>query len=53
MITSRGYVPFTATDLNSRQWTPVSSYTMPGRPRHGTVLPVTWAEYDLLLQCWG
>ncbi|MEU4393829.1 RICIN domain-containing protein [Kribbella sp. NPDC023855] len=48
----RGYVPFTTTDLNARQWTPVSSYTMPGRPRHGTVLPVTQAEYDRLLQRW-
>ncbi|MFI6506360.1 RICIN domain-containing protein [Streptosporangium sp. NPDC050855] len=49
----RGYVPFTTTDLNTRQWSPVSGYTMPGRPRHGTVLPVTQAEYDRLLQRWG
>lgn len=49
----RGYVPFTTTDLDTRQWTPVSGYTMPGRPRHGTVLPVTQAEYDRLLQRWS
>ncbi|WP_084773537.1 RICIN domain-containing protein [Nonomuraea candida] len=49
----RGYVPFTTTDLNTRQWSPVSSYTMPGRPRHGTVLPITQAEYDRLLHHWG
>ncbi|MGN9846861.1 RICIN domain-containing protein [Nonomuraea sp. H19] len=49
----RGYVPFTTTDLNTRQWSPVSGYTMPGRPRHGTVLPITQAEYDRLLQRWG
>jgi hypothetical protein len=49
----RGYIPFTTTDLNSGQWTAISSYTMPGRPRHGTVLPVTQAEYDRLLQRWG
>jgi hypothetical protein len=49
----RGYVPFTSTDLSSGAWTPVASYTMPGRPRHGTVLPVTRAEYDRLLQRWG
>ncbi|MGC7102593.1 RICIN domain-containing protein [Amycolatopsis lurida] len=49
----RGYVPFTTTDLNSRQWSPVSGYTMPDRPRHGTVLPITQAEYDRLLQRWG
>jgi hypothetical protein len=49
----RGYIPFTTTDLNSGQWSPVSSYSMPGRPRHGTVLPITQAEYDRLLQRWG
>jgi hypothetical protein len=49
----RGYIPFTTTNLDSGQWTAVSSYTMPGRPRHGTVLPVTQAEYDRLLQRWG
>jgi hypothetical protein len=49
----RGYVPFTTTDLNTRQWSPVSGYAMPGKPRHGTVLPITQAEYDRLLQRWG
>jgi hypothetical protein len=49
----RGYVPFTTTDLNARQWSPVSGYAMPGKPRHGTVLPITQAEYDRLLQRWG
>jgi hypothetical protein len=48
----RGYIPFTTTDLNSGQWTAVSSYALPGRPRHGTVLPVTQAEYDRILQRW-
>jgi hypothetical protein len=48
----RGYIPFTTTDLNSGQWTAVSSYTLPGRPRHGTVLPVTQAEYDRIQQRW-
>ena len=49
----RGYVPFESTNLASGAWTAVSTYTMPGRPRHGTVLPVTQAEYDRLLQRWG
>jgi hypothetical protein len=49
----RGYIPFTTTDLNSGRWTAISSYTMPGRPRHGTVLPITQAQYDRLLQRWG
>jgi hypothetical protein len=49
----RGYVPFTTTDLATGQWSPVSDYLLPGRPRHGTVLPVTQAEYDRLAQRWG
>lgn len=49
----RGYLPFTTTDLASGQWSMVTSYTMPGRPRHGTVLPLTQAEYDRLAQRWG
>lgn len=30
-----------------------TSYTMPGKPRHGTVLPVTRAEHDRLLRAYG
>ncbi|MGC4815274.1 RICIN domain-containing protein [Micromonospora sp. DT228] len=48
----RGYLPFTTTDLGSGQWSAVPSYSLPGRPRHGTVLPVTQAEYDRILQRW-
>ncbi|MEU4427343.1 family 43 glycosylhydrolase [Actinoplanes sp. NPDC024001] len=42
----RGYVPFSTTDLNSGVWTPETSYSLPSRPRHGTVLPVTAAEHE-------
>ncbi|MDW5324374.1 RICIN domain-containing protein [Plantactinospora sp. KLBMP9567] len=49
----RGYIPFTTTDLATGQWSMVSGYTMPGRPRHGTVLPLTQAEYDGLARRWG
>lgn len=42
----RGYVPFSTTDLDSGKWTAETKYTLPSRPRHGTVLPVTQAEYD-------
>ncbi|TDB80604.1 RICIN domain-containing protein [Micromonospora sp. KC721] len=49
----RGYIPFTTTDLSSGQWSAVSGYSLPGRPRHGTVLPLTQAEYDRILQRWG
>jgi hypothetical protein len=45
----RGYVPFETTDLQSGEWRLSENYDLPGRPRHGTVLPVTKAEYDALL----
>ncbi|WP_425247042.1 family 43 glycosylhydrolase [Streptomyces sp. NEAU-NA10] len=46
----RGYIPFETTDLDSGVWTPSAGYDLPARPRHGTVLPVTQAEYDRLLR---
>ncbi|UUU26461.1 family 43 glycosylhydrolase [Streptomyces sp. DSM 40750] len=46
----RGYIPFETTDLASGVWTPSSDYDLPSKPRHGTVLPVTQAEYDRLLK---
>ncbi len=45
----RGCVPFETTDLDSGEWTPSTDYRLPSSPRHGTVLPVTQAEYDRLL----
>ncbi|MDX2548083.1 family 43 glycosylhydrolase [Streptomyces sp. WI04-05B] len=45
----RGYIPFESTDLASGVWTPSTGYDLPSKPRHGTVLPVTQAEYDRLL----
>ncbi|WP_251153437.1 family 43 glycosylhydrolase [Cellulosimicrobium sp. Marseille-Q4280] len=46
----RGYVPFESTSLDATEWTMSTDYEMPSRPRHGTVLPVTQAEYDRLLR---
>ncbi|HWV76929.1 MAG TPA: family 43 glycosylhydrolase [Isoptericola sp.] len=46
----RGYVPFEADSLAAAEWTMSTDYEMPSRPRHGTVLPVTQAEYDRLLR---
>ena len=46
----RGYVPFESTNLNSGTWTPSTGYDLPASPRHGTVLPVTQAEYDRVLR---
>ncbi|WP_405522138.1 family 43 glycosylhydrolase [Streptomyces canus] len=48
----RGYIPFETTDLDSGNWTPVADYDLPAKPRHGTVLPVTQAEYDRLLRAY-
>ncbi|NUO46270.1 MAG: family 43 glycosylhydrolase, partial [Streptomyces sp.] len=48
----RGYIPFETTDLDSGVWTPVADYDLPSKPRHGTVLPVTQAEYDRLLRAY-
>lgn len=48
----RGYIPFETDDLDSGVWTPVTDYNLPARPRHGTVLPVTQAEYDRLLRAY-
>ncbi|MFJ7998225.1 family 43 glycosylhydrolase [Streptomyces sp. NPDC096310] len=45
----RGYIPFETTDLDSGRWTMSENYELPASPRHGTVLPVTRAEYDRLL----
>ncbi|MFF8974510.1 family 43 glycosylhydrolase [Streptomyces sp. NPDC014995] len=48
----RGYIPFETTDLGSGTWTPSTGYDLPAKPRHGTVLPVTQAEYDRLLRAY-
>ncbi|MES4905841.1 MULTISPECIES: family 43 glycosylhydrolase [unclassified Streptomyces] len=48
----RGYIPFETTDLASGKWTPSENYQLPASPRHGTVLPVTQAEYDRLLSAY-
>jgi hypothetical protein len=48
----RGYVPFETTDLASGEWTPVADYDLPSSPRHGTVLPITAAEYERLQAAW-
>lgn len=44
----RGYVPFETTDLSTGEWTISTNYNLPARPRHGSVLPITQSEYELL-----
>ncbi|KAG9084565.1 hypothetical protein FS749_005124 [Ceratobasidium sp. UAMH 11750] len=45
----RGYVPFETTNIASGAWTLSSSYSLPSRPRHGSVIPITEAERQVLL----
>lgn len=49
----RGYLPFESTELDSGTWRPSAAHNMPARPRHGSVLPVTGAEYDRLQAAYG
>jgi hypothetical protein len=44
----RGYVLFETADLASGTWTETKNAALPPGARHGTVLPVTQAEYDRL-----
>lgn len=45
----RGYMAFRSTDIASGVWTAVTDAQLPSSPRHGTVLPVSQAEYEALL----
>lgn len=49
----RGYVPFSSTDLDAGTWTPEPAYALPASPRHGTVMPLTQAEYERLLAAYA
>ena len=44
---------FETTDLASGKWTRSTDYELPAGPRHGTVMPVTGAEYERLLRTYG
>ncbi len=44
----RGYVPLETTDILSGDWSLSTDYELPSSPRHGTVIPITKSEYDLL-----
>ncbi|MFJ8820330.1 family 43 glycosylhydrolase [Streptomyces sp. NPDC102467] len=51
--TGGGYIPFETGDLAGGAWTKAADYRLPSAPRHGTVLPVTRAEYDRINTKWG
>ncbi|MBF4462918.1 MULTISPECIES: immunoglobulin-like domain-containing protein [unclassified Rathayibacter] len=44
-----GYVPFHASSMAAGDWTLVQNRNLPDSARHGTVLPVTTAEYERIL----
>ncbi|MFG2025350.1 hypothetical protein [Streptomyces sp. NPDC048825] len=49
----RSYVPLETTDLDSGEWIPSTSYRLPPEAKHGSVLPLSQAEYDRLLSAYG
>lgn len=52
---SGGYYPMVSDDISTGMFTKLSSseYKLPSGPRHGTVMPVTQAEYDAVMAKWG
>jgi beta-xylosidase len=44
----RGYIPLGTNDLENPNWQVAADYNLPASPRHGTVIPVTGAELDVL-----
>ncbi|MEV5613331.1 family 43 glycosylhydrolase [Streptomyces sp. NPDC052225] len=51
--TGSGYVPFVSDDLGGGVWTAVEQRRLPAAPRHGTVLPVTKAEFERIQAKWA
>ncbi|CAE6382613.1 unnamed protein product, partial [Rhizoctonia solani] len=45
----RGYVPFETTNIAGGTWNVSTNYALPSRPRHGSVIPITEAERQVLL----
>jgi hypothetical protein len=50
-----GYFPMVSTDIASGVFTKLaaSDYKLPSGPRHGTVMQITQAEYDAVMEKWG
>ena len=47
---SQGYKPFVTNDLSKGVFTSGSDFTFDATYRHGTVMPITQAEYDALVE---
>lgn len=46
---SQGYKPFVTSDITKGNFTAGTAFTFDGTYRHGTVMPITKAEYDRLV----
>ncbi|XBH21001.1 family 43 glycosylhydrolase [Jonesiaceae bacterium BS-20] len=46
----RGYIPLASKTLEAPNWQVPGSYSLPKKPRHGTVIPVTKAELQFLTE---
>lgn len=44
----RGFLPLETDDLDDPNWQISASYDLPSSPRHGTVMPITAAEWEAL-----
>ncbi|KAG5994657.1 hypothetical protein E4U43_003198 [Claviceps pusilla] len=49
----RGYIPLETEDLEKPAWKVSPSYKLPRSPRHGTVMPVTETELNLVTKHYG
>ena len=49
----QGYVLFATDDLPAADWHSLPDAQLPASPRHGTVIPITAAEYQGLLARYG
>lgn len=50
---SQGYKPFVTDDITKGVFTQGSDFTFDDKYRHGTVMPITQAEYDALIEAYG
>jgi glucan-binding YG repeat protein len=52
---SSGYYPYKITDLNSGSYSKLEdgTYSLPSKPRHGTVMPITEEEYKNVMAAYG
>ena len=48
----QGYMLFRTDDLASGEWTSVPDAELPSHPRHGTVLPITTAQQQALVEAY-